>query len=372
LRSSGVRGALALVGLLTACGAAHAHATGTSYLVVDARDAAGAIEITWDLQIADLDWTLDLDTNRDGGVTWAEVQAARAAIGRLATQHLSVARGGTPCAVSLVDLRLTRHTEHAYGSLLLRAQCPKSGSLALGTSLFFRQDAAQRTFVDVRTPAGGFNTALSPSTPDWHEPAKPSFWATFLRFAVQGTLHVWTGYDHLAFLLLLLLPSVLHPTGGGWRAASSKRTVGRDIITIVTAFTIAHSITLGLAATHTVVLPSQPIEVAIAGTIIIAGLLNLVPRLAPLRLALAFSFGLIHGFGFANALAELGPSGFALLPMLAGFNSGVEIAQLSVVAVLLPVLLRWRGSPLYAARLMPVLSIATAMAGALWLAGRVS
>jgi hypothetical protein len=371
LSMGGSRRLLALAALLGAGGVVQAHNTGTSYLIVDAHEASGAVKITWDLAISDLDWTLDLDANRDGGITWAEVQSAQAAIGRLATRHLSVQRGGAACAVELTDVRLTRHTSDAYGSLQLNAQCVRSGALELGSSLYFRPDIAQRTLVDVTTPAGRFNTVLSPAMPSWREPAKPSPWSTFGRFLVQGIWHVWTGYDHLAFLLLLLLPSVLHSTGGDWRAATSKRAVGRDIITIVTAFTLAHSITLGLAATHTVELPSQPIEIAIAGTIVVAGLLNLVPRLAPLRLALAFGFGLIHGFGFANALAELSPTGFALLPMLAGFNIGVEVAQLCVVALLLPILLRWRASPLYAARLMPVLSMVTAMAGALWLAGRV-
>jgi hypothetical protein len=117
--------------------------------------------------------------------------------------------------------------------------------------------------------------------------------------------------------------------------------------------------------------PVRPIEIAIALSIIIAGLLNLFPAAARARLALAFGFGLIHGFGFANALAELGTHGVRLIPTLAGFNVGVELAQISLVALVLPVLLRVRSSMFYAWRFMPAASLAAAMAGAAWVAARV-
>lgn len=144
----------------------------------------------------------------------------------------------------------------------------------------------------------------------------------------------------------------------------------RDLAWIVTAFTIAHSITLGLAVTGTVQLPVQPIELAIAGSIVVAGVLNLFPRAARWRLGLAFGFGLVHGFGFANALREIGGDGARLAPMLGGFNLGVEGRQLLIVAVALPVLWLLARSPRYAGRIMPGLSLATALTGAIWFAGR--
>jgi hypothetical protein len=113
------------------------------------------------------------------------------------------------------------------------------------------------------------------------------------------------------------------------------------------------------------------VEVAIAASIVIAGLLNLMPGANRWRLSLAFGFGLVHGFGFANALAELGTSGARLVPTLAGFNIGVELAQLTIVALLLPLLLRARSSSFYAGRFMPAASLVTALAGAAWLAARI-
>jgi hypothetical protein len=148
------------------------------------------------------------------------------------------------------------------------------------------------------------------------------------------------------------------------------REVAADLARIVTAFTVAHSITLGLSATGAVRVPAQPIEVAIAGTIVVAGLLNLFPAGAAWRLRLAFTFGLIHGFGFANALRESGAGEARLVPMLAGFNLGVEVAQLAIVALTLPLLWRLSRGPQYSQRLMPALSVATAMTGAIWFANR--
>jgi hypothetical protein len=147
--------------------------------------------------------------------------------------------------------------------------------------------------------------------------------------------------------------------------------VAREIFTIVTAFTIAHSITLALVATGTVKLPSRPIEAAIAASIALAAALNLFPRLSYLRLGLAFGFGFVHGFGFANALAEIDASGVSLLPLLAGFNIGVEIAQLSIVGVVLPLIFFARQARWYSGGVLPLASCALGAAGLVWLGQRI-
>jgi hypothetical protein len=147
--------------------------------------------------------------------------------------------------------------------------------------------------------------------------------------------------------------------------------VTRDIVTIITAFTIAHSITLALAVTGTVKLPTQPIEVAIAASIAMAAGLNLLPHLSKLRLPLAFGFGFVHGFGFANALSEIDAAGSSLLPLLAGFNIGVEVAQLGIVAVVLPLIYSMRTTRWYANGVLPLGSCALGAAGLVWLVQRI-
>ena len=350
--------------------AAHAHATSTSYLTADATSREGDVQLTWDVAVADVHWALGLDEDGDGRITWREVESRRDDIATLASSHLTLARGSRSCSPAFVDLMLTKHAGEAHLSLGFRARCQASGALAVSATLFFDRDATQRTLIDIATRAGPFTSILSPSSPRWIEPPAPSALATFRTFVGQGLWHVWIGYDHLAFLILLLLPSVLRSVGNGWRQAGGFKETSADLLRIITAFTVAHSITLGLAATGRVHVPARPIEVAIAASIVIAGLLNLFPRAARARLGLAFGFGLVHGFGFANALAELGSHGSRLVPTLAGFNVGVELAQLTLVLILLPLLLKARVSSFYSARFMPAASLAAAMAGAAWLAAR--
>ena len=221
--------------------------------------------------------------------------------------------------------------------------------------------------VSVKTPTAAHAATLAPISRAWNEPAVASAWRTALTFAWQGIWHVWIGYDHLIFLLLLLLPAVVRRGGS---EAGRGRAIALDLARIVTAFTVAHSITLGLAATELVRLPERPIEVAIAMSLVVAGVTNLAPRLYGLRLPLAFGFGLVHGFGFANALAGLDAGGSPMWPVLAGFNIGVELANLAVIAAVLPLLL-WTGRfAWYAPRAMPAVSLVAAAIGAAWMMQR--
>ena len=368
-----MRSFLALIAafVLGAAGKAEAHFTSTSYLTAESS-ASADVGITWDVSAADLHWSLGLDRDGNGAITWQEIESRRADIGSFALEHLSVARGGEACEPRFTNLLLTAHAQEPHLSLEFRASCGKQGALSLAGDLFFDTNTTQRTLISVTTPAGQFTSILSPGSPCWTEPPAPSVLATFATFVGQGLWHVWIGYDHLAFLLLLLLPGVLRAVGAGWQAVPTFRETVRDLLRIITAFTLAHSLTLALAATDTVSIPVRPVEVAIAASIVIAGLLNLFPGAARARLALAFGFGLVHGFGFANALAELGARGSRLVPALAGFNIGVELAQLSLVLLVLPFLFRARNSPFYAWRFMPAASLGAAMAGAAWLVARAS
>ena len=363
--------ALILLALALPGRAALAHTTGTSYLTIDTRLDQSAVAASWDIALTDLQWALDLDADGDARTSLGEIQARRDSIARLVERNLQLHRGGTICAIKVTGMQPSTRDAQPFLGVQLRGRCVDSGSLQVSTRLFFGNEA-YTALLNVLTARGTTQTLLSPSQPSWTEPDAPSFGATLLRFLGQGIWHVLTGYDHIAFLLLLLLPSVLRTTQDGWTRATRVRDILFDVLKIVTAFTVAHSITLGLAATDTLRLPTQPIEVAIAATIVVAGLMNLFPRAAAARLAIAFGFGLIHGFGFANALKEIGAQGFGLAPMLAGFNLGVEVAQILIVCLSLPILLLLSAKPNYARRVMPACSLAIAVTGAIWLAQRLT
>ena len=354
--------------LAMAASVAGAHEGSTSYLAIDTKRDATQVSARWDIALIDIAWTLPLDGDADGRLSWREILARQPAIGALLGQGLRITRGNAPCPFRIGEQWLTSRLGLPYLSIDVAATCQVSGQLAISSSLFFDGDAYHRVLVSVATPSAVHAATLAPGTRSWMEPARVSAWRTAFLFLRQGLLHVWSGYDHLVFLLLLLLPAVARrDTVADGRGQS----IAVDLARIVTAFTVAHSITLGLAATEALTLPQQPIEVAIAVPLVVAGILNLAPRLSRLRLPLAFGFGLVHGFGFANALAGVDTGAASVLPVLAGFNVGVELANLAVIAIALPVLL-WIGRyAWYAPRAMPALSMAAAAMGAAWMIQRI-
>jgi hypothetical protein len=179
--------------------------------------------------------------------------------------------------------------------------------------------------------------------------------ASLAGWLALGIEHILGGYDHLLFLLALV---IVMP-------------VGRTLAATVSVFTLAHSLTLALATLRVVAPPASWVECAIALSIVYVGLENLTPRAARPRFAIVFGFGLIHGFGFAGALAERG-LGVAQTPgALLSFNAGVELGQLAVLALVFPLVQQCRRMRWFEPRAVPALSLGTALAGAVWFFERV-
>jgi hypothetical protein len=350
---------------------AFSHAASTSFLILELPKGDTPVTVRWDLSLHDIVWVVFIDADYDGNVTWQEIQDARPALTSALLAQLSVQRGGAPCELRVRDFALATRSEQNFLSVAMQAECRASGPVSIGGSLFMSGDASQRVLLSAERGKGQLTGVLSAAEPSWIEPAQASAWSSFVRFISEGIWHVLVGYDHIAFVLLLLLPSVVRPVDGKWRGATGFGQVTRDVVTIITAFTLAHSITLALAVTGTVTLPIRPIEVAIAASIAVAGAVNLVPRLSKLRLPLAFGFGFVHGFGFANALREIDAGAGSLLPLLGGFNIGVELAQLGIVAVVLPLIYSMRATRWYAGAVLPLGSCALGMAGVVWFIQRV-
>ncbi len=355
----------AAIAAMALAGPASAHEGSTSYLRAVATK--GAVAARFDVALVDVALALPLDADGDARLTWDEVWAERERIAAWFAQAIRFTRGGEGCAAEAGAPWLTERLGLPYLSADIAVHCADDGAFGLASDAFFDSDASHRVLVSLQSGGTEQVATLSPSSRAWAEPARRSAWATAVAFTGQGIWHVWIGYDHLLFLLLLLLPAVTARAGMDRRARA--RAIALDLARVVTAFTLAHSVTLALAATGTVRLPQGPIEAAIALSIVIAAGLNLAPRFARHRLPLAGGFGLVHGFGFANALAGL-DAGRVAWPALAGFTVGVELANLAVIAVVLPVLLlaglrRW-----YAPRALPAVSLAAAAVGAAWFVAR--
>ncbi len=362
-----------LIACALACAAlpprAGAHAVGTSYLFAEFDPADGPVKLRWEMNAGELAWNVFIDADADGTITQDELDRARPTLAPAIGGQIEATRGGTPCTLSYDRAQVRPADGHDVVSVFLQADCPRQGLLAIGGPLYL-SGYEQRVMLEIAR--GGENTAvvLSLDENTWSETKRISAWESFVHFLGQGIWHVLIGYDHIAFVLLLLLPSVMRPRDGKWHGADGLGPVARDIVTIVTAFTVAHSTTLALAITGIVTLPTQPIELAIAASIAVAAAINLMPRLSHARLPLAFGFGLVHGFGFANALSNLEAEGAGLVPLLAGFNLGVEVAQLAIVALVLPVIYAVRRTHWYSNGVLPLGSCALGAAGLVWLVQR--
>jgi hypothetical protein len=163
---------------------------------------------------------------------------------------------------------------------------------------------------------------------------------------------------------------VLVRRDGAWTASPSLRAAGIEVLKVVTAFTVAHSITLTLAVLGLVSLPSRLVESVIAASVMLAALNNLRGTVARRRWVMAFAFGLVHGFGFASVLADLGLPQGALALALAGFNIGVELGQLAIVAAFLPLAFALRGTAFYRLGVLQLGSAVVALLAAWWLVER--
>ena len=215
-------------------------------------------------------------------------------------------------------------------------------------------------------------------TQDTMDLTTSSVWNGFYAMIKQGVWHIWIGIDHILFLLALILPSVvrrrkneLNQFGAfDWEPVQTFKSAFIYIIKVVTFFTIAHTITLTLASLEIVNLPSQLVESIIAFSIGLAAFHNIRPIFKLKDWNIAFIFGLFHGFGFASVLSDLGLTNEFLTLSLLGFNVGVELGQLAIIAAIFPILFLLRKLKLYP-KLLVYLSVILIIISLYWFIERV-
>ena len=348
-----------------------AHKPSDSYLAltVDGASVSGQ----WDIALRDLDHAIGLDADGNGEITWGELRARHSQIAAYALARLSVDADGAPCALQSGEQLVDEHTDGAYTVLRFRATCPQAPTqqIGIGYRLFAELDPQHRGLLRLET-AGHTQTAIfSPAAASQRfELRAPGRLAQFLAYGGEGVWHIWIGFDHILFLLSLLLPAVLLWRGARWLPVAGFGAAFVDVVKIVTAFTVAHSITLSLATLGVVTLPSRLVESAIAASVVLAALNNVWPLFHGRRWTVAFVFGLVHGFGFASVLADLGLPQVTLLLALVGFNLGVEAGQLAIVAVFLPLAYALRRTRLYQRGVLVGGSLLIALLAAIWFAER--
>jgi hypothetical protein len=357
--------------LLVLTASAHAHIASNGFLTiaVDGSRLTGSME----LALRDAELAVGLDSNGDGKITWSEVRARQRELELYLGTRLSIGDGTSRCTAEYASVELNERVDGNYLWLPFTARCgslPKR--LTINYQLLRDIDPSHRGLLTLTawgaTQSGVLDNGAA--APQIIVLDHPSTWPAVAEYLKTGVWHIWSGIDHLLFLLSLLLPAVLRRRSNDWEAVPLARPAFLNILKVVTAFTLAHSITLSLAAFDVIRLPSRLTESVIAASIIVAALNNLFPRVTEGRWRIAFAFGLLHGFGFASVLADMGLPPGARVVSLVSFNLGVELGQLAVVLAVMPLAYAVRATSFYRKTVMQWGSSAIATLALVWLVQR--
>lgn len=355
---------------LGALASAQAHVASNGFLRLQVAGAglSGSLE----LAVRDAELAVGLDLNHDSQVTWGEVRAAQAPLALYIRQHLQLRAHDAGCTLVFGSVQINERVDGNYLWQPLSATCPGTlQQLTIDYGLLSDEDPSHRGLLTL-TALGETQTAVlgGSRAVQSFDLQHPSAWYAFSEYLQAGIWHIWSGIDHLLFLLSLLLPAVLLRRERRWQAVPQAMPALVNILKVVTAFTLAHSITLSLAAFDVIRLPGRLTESMIAASIIVAALNNVVPLVTEARWRVAFAFGLLHGFGFASVLADMGlPRGTRLVSLVA-FNLGVEAGQLAVVLAVMPGAYWLRRTTFYRRAIMPWGSSAIAALAAVWFVQR--
>jgi hypothetical protein len=304
---------------------ARAHRGSTTYLVVEPTDDGA--RLTAQVEIVDAAVELGLGEAAEEGAVLAEHDRVAAWL----TTGITLRGDGGPCSATAGEVVRSESEDTPRLSVDIVYACPAPRtSLVLYDDTIFVNDAQHESFVRERFGSGDETRVLRVGRQDAAIGAPISLAALLGQFLWEGVMHLLTGYDHLLFLLSLLL------TAGELAKKHGQRQALKDVGLVVTAFTLGHSVTLVAAALGVVVLPARLVESVIAASIVVVAVLNIArPESRKHMPYLALCFGLIHGFGFSSVLADLGLPSRARVLCLLSFNVGIELAQLGCVVLAL-------------------------------------
>ena len=321
-----------------------AHKSSDSYLTLKVSEDKVAAQ--WDIFLPDIQFAIGLDENSDDQISWGELQKKQLELQAWANSRLNLNRGGI-CTLQPTGLQVDEHTDGNYAVLFFDGKCPAAaGPFSIQYSLLFDIDTQHRGLLNLDLDGNKHSAVLGPQNASQNFTARESSGVQFLQYLIEGIWHIWIGFDHILFLLCLLLPAVLSQGSTKTNYTSDFKRIAMGVLGIISAFTVAHSITLSLAALEIVELPSRWVESAIAGSVIFVAAKNLTNAWEG-QWQTAFIFGLIHGFGFASVLTALGLPAQSLVLSLVGFNLGVELGQLVIVGIFLPLAFFLRESWFY-------------------------
>lgn len=323
---------------------ATAHQSGNSYLRISS-DAQGAT-VQLDFAVRDLNSLLQIPAAEQKEITRDQLANLQTPLASLIGKSLEIEVDGKPLALAFRSQEVTLHNDGLYVRQLHVAQpfARDAAYLLVRYGFFNEEEKIARAFLKLTSGDMESTAVLDARHAVQRLPLREiALTEALWTYAREGTLHIWSGLDHVLFLLCLLLPGLS-------LCKSGIRPLLVYALKVITAFTLAHSVTLAAAALDWIALPDKLIESVIAASIMVSALINLRQSEGAHQWKLALGFGLIHGMGFANGLRELGLSSSHFIETLLAFNVGVEFGQIVVVSgvglLLLPVLgqpsiIRW-------------------------------
>ena len=340
--------------LLLLSGLVEAHKLGESYVFFDVSEdvLAGHIDVT----LKDIGRVVPLDSNGDGRVVVDELTADTAAAMDYLQARLVVVHNGVEHRVEMGALTFFDATWTKFGQFhfTVPSLSPVPNEVEVSFRFLFDELVpSHRALVIIEnnprtdTVANERYVSLTLGKDSWRKRLSlvpPPWFNVFVEFIRHGREHIWIGTDHILFLVALLLPSVLARREARWYPQERFSAAGWYVLKVVTLFTLAHSVTLTLAALDVFRLPERLVEAVIALSIAVAALNNIRPIFHFKIWIAVVVFGFFHGFGFANVLEPLQLNRASVVPALAGFNVGVELGQIVIIAVTFPILFwlrRW-------------------------------
>lgn len=358
----------ALAAALFAVAEASAHQVRLSYISVTEQEGEQRATIT--MSFIDLEVANGIDEDFDGAITWGEAKASLDRITTYVLARTSLDAGGA-CTLRRRAAQPIQQSGEGFLSLTFGVDCPDATApVQVASRMFLEIDPTSRVLVSTRTASGDRTYVLG--IEDTREASAPSPDAapsphnkpdgSLVSYFQEGVSHLFGGPDHMLFLLVLIIPAIY--AGGGFRG------VAIAALLPITGFTLGHALTLTAAASGLVRPPAQLVEILIAATILLTAIDNVRSFIPGPRSAVAFIFGLIHGFGFASALGALEVTGWQMGLALLGFNLGIEAGQAVLALAAAPLLFLVR-EPASRFHLMPLgLSVLAGAMAVFWIAER--
>jgi len=390
---------------------AYGHQTSDSFLFVSkVEQSEGSTESLswkgeWRIPLDALDTLLgaelNLDQDGDDQITWGELSIKQATLSETVFSNLAITFNDQACSVKKTNFQLDQLNTGLYLYLPFSIQCngqmgkikrASEQKLKINYQLFFSQDPQHRGLLSYSLSSASTNSlnssahhntrekqvssfVFSPDSPsvyldNSHSDIRSAKIESFTQFVKEGVWHIWIGFDHILFLFALLAPAIFVYDGKHRQIQKRFKPMLKDVLKVVTGFTIAHSITLTLASFKVLTMPSAVVESLIAFSVVSSGLFMFSAKFHRKRWQVATIFGLVHGFGFASVLADLKLPMEGFFINLLAFNMGVEIGQLAIVSLALPLMYLLRQQWVYVKVAVPTMAFLMVSIGTAWILER--